>query len=222
MVNINLHGKLGKEFENSWQLEVSSAAEILRALDVQIPNFREHITKNELAGHRYCVAVDGKKLLKEEEFFCALPRNAKIVDFLPVVGGGGPAVVVFLGKMLLAMAIGAITSLIVNKMFAPPDPQELKDTNSYLFAGAENTESQGIPVPIAYGKLLIGGKVISAIHEYSDMVEGGTSKLAMQVPSNALVYFHPDSDEKSTSETTKMFGQVFGKQRGIYSSSPDE
>ena len=192
MVNINLHGELGKEFENSWQLEVSSAAEILRALDVQIPNFRQYLTENESLGHRYYAAVDGKKLLKEEEFFCALPKNAKKVDFLPVVGGGGPGAVVFLGKMLVAMAVGAVTSLIVNKLFEPPDPQDLKDTNSYLFAGAENTESQGIPVPIAYGTLLIGGKVISAVHEYSDMtIHGG--RLSMSGPlGGGWAWFHPD------------------------------
>lgn len=170
MVNVKLHGKLGAEFQDSWELEVSSAAEILRALDVQIPNFRKYITEKESQGHRYYVAVGDEKLKQEEQFHCKFHKDIKKVDILPVVGGGGPGALVFLGKMLIAAAVGAVTSLIVNKLFEPPDPQELRESNSYLFAGAENTESQGIPVPLGYGKLLIGGKTISAVNEYSDNV----------------------------------------------------
>jgi predicted phage tail protein len=168
MVNVTLHGKMAKEFESSWKLDVSYAAEVLRALDVQIPNFRKFLTENELQGHRYWMAVNGKKLLKEGEFFCKLPKDAKTIDILPVVGGGAP-LVPFLVKMLLFVAIGTAMGMIMSKIFEPPDPQELKDTNSYLFAGAANTESQGIPVPIAYGTLLVGGKVVSAVNEYSDL-----------------------------------------------------
>ena len=43
MVKVQLHGDLGKEFESSWELEVSSAGEALRAIECQSPNFKEYI-----------------------------------------------------------------------------------------------------------------------------------------------------------------------------------
>jgi predicted phage tail protein len=170
MVNISLHGKLGKEFNNSWDLEVSTAGEALRALDCQIPGFRNYIVGKEAEGARYCVAVDGETLNNQEGFFCGLPKGTKKIDFLPVPAGGAPALpfLVEVFKMILvAVIVGAITA----KIFEPPDPEELKESNSYLFAGPVNVEQQGIPVPIAYGTLLIGGKVVSALNRHYDRPE---------------------------------------------------
>lgn len=163
MVNINLHGKLGQQFESSWNLDVENVAEILKALDVQVTGFRKYLVENEVKGARYCVAIDGETLKTEEGFFCNIPQKAKSVDFLPVPAGGGPALP-FLAELFKMIAVALVVSFIVNKIFEPPDPEELKESDSYLFAGPVNVESQGIPVPIAYGTLLIGGKVISAMN----------------------------------------------------------
>ena len=230
MVKVQLHGDLGKEFESSWELEVSSAGEALRAIESQSPNFKEYIINREAnEGQRYYVAIDQQKLLKDEEFFCKFHKNTKKIDILPVVGGGGPGALVFLGKMLIAVAVGAATSLIVNKLFEPPDPQELKDTNSYLFNGAENTESQGIPVPIAYGKLLIGGKVVSAVNQYSDNFTEGFSIRQLQppwiqatMPVSSFGYKMRDNQNMLGSVGGKTFNEVFRKQRSVNTNSPKE
>jgi predicted phage tail protein len=167
MVDINLHGKLGQQFESSWNLDVENVAEILKALDVQVPGFRKYLVENEVKGARYCVAIDGETLKTDEGFFCNIPQKAKSVDFLPVPAGGGPALP-FLAELFKMIAVALVVSFIVNKIFEPPDPEELKESDSYLFAGPVNVESQGIPVPIAYGTLLIGGKVISAMNRYAN------------------------------------------------------
>ena len=41
-------------------------------------------------------------------------------------------------------------------------PEEIKDDQNYSFNGAANTVAQGVPVPICYGQLMIGGAVISS------------------------------------------------------------
>jgi len=41
-------------------------------------------------------------------------------------------------------------------------PEEIKDDQNYSFNGAANTVVQGVPVPICYGQLMIGGAVISS------------------------------------------------------------
>lgn len=41
-------------------------------------------------------------------------------------------------------------------------PEEIKDDQNYSFNGAANTVRQGVPVPICYGQLMVGGAVISS------------------------------------------------------------
>ncbi len=55
-----------------------------------------------------------------------------------------------------AMIIGGIGQLLA------PTPEEIKDDPNYSFNGAANTVRQGVPVPLCYGQLMIGGAVISS------------------------------------------------------------
>ena len=41
-------------------------------------------------------------------------------------------------------------------------PEPVKDDENYSFDGAANTVRQGVPVPVCYGQLLVGGAVISS------------------------------------------------------------
>ena len=76
MVKVQLHGDLGKEFESSWELEVSSAGEALRAIESQSPNFKEYIINREAnEDQRYYVATDQQKLLKDESYLHDILQN---------------------------------------------------------------------------------------------------------------------------------------------------
>jgi predicted phage tail protein len=63
------------------------------------------------------------------------------------------------------IGVGLVMSGISAVLFAPPKPQPTTPTentpNTY-FNGVVNTVSQGLPVPIGYGELIIGSAVISA------------------------------------------------------------
>jgi predicted phage tail protein len=59
-------------------------------------------------------------------------------------------------KFGAAMILGGIGQLLA------PTPTEVKDDENYAFNGAVNTVRQGVPVPICYGQLMIGGAVISS------------------------------------------------------------
>ena len=86
------------------------------------------------------------------------------------------------GTALTTTAIGSIAlnigaSLIlggVAQMLAPqPDTkaggQEGQTSPSYVFNGAQNTTVQGQPVPVGYGRLIVGSAVISAGLASEDM-----------------------------------------------------
>jgi predicted phage tail protein len=50
-------------------------------------------------------------------------------------------------------------------LFSAPKPQNIDrpaNKPSYAFDGAVNTAAQGNPVPICYGRLIVGSQVVSA------------------------------------------------------------
>ena len=61
-----------------------------------------------------------------------------------------------------AMKIGQSLVLGGIGMLLSPTPKEVEDSSNYAFNGAVNNISQGVPVPICYGQLLVGSSVISS------------------------------------------------------------
>ena len=67
------------------------------------------------------------------------------------------------GSYFFAMAGAALMAGGVSMMLAPSITED--DTNeeqSYLFDGPVNTAKQGVPVPVLYGRMIVGGATVSA------------------------------------------------------------
>jgi len=45
-------------------------------------------------------------------------------------------------------------------MMEPDDP-EIVTTSSFIFGQAENVAKQGLPVPVGYGRFIVGSRVVS-------------------------------------------------------------
>ena len=64
-------------------------------------------------------------------------------------------------------------------------------TSSYVFHGPQNVASQGDPVPIAYGRLMVGSKIISVSMTSGDKSKtgllGNTPNLSEGGPNNANI-----------------------------------
>jgi predicted phage tail protein len=46
MITVNLHGKLGEELGKTWELDVSSVAEALHAIDINTKKLRHWLLYN--------------------------------------------------------------------------------------------------------------------------------------------------------------------------------
>jgi len=64
------------------------------------------------------------------------------------------------GGAMMQVGWGLISGGIAQMLVTTPE--EIKDDQNYSFNGAANTVSQGVPVPVCYGQLMIGGAVISS------------------------------------------------------------
>lgn len=87
----------------------------------------------------------------------------------PAVGGvfgAGTAAIATLQTALVGIGVSLAVSGISGLLFTPPsglnDREEADNKPNFAFAGAVNTTSQGNPVPVGYGRLIVGSQVISA------------------------------------------------------------
>ena len=156
------------------------------------------ILNNEKQNIKYKIITDDKPLFSEDineinqlvdsEMF--INKNFKTIDIVPVLEGAGDdakdvGMVIGGGLMFgigislespTMMMIGAYAMLtgMSNLLAEPPDFEdfrEIQQTNkreSYLFNGPINTYNPRGPVPIGYGRVMVGSLAIAYSHEHGD------------------------------------------------------
>jgi predicted phage tail protein len=185
MKTVKLLGELGKKFGKSFKLDVKSPAEAVRALRANFSEFDKHLIESGNRGVGYRVLV-GKKAQSIDEIHN--PAGNEEIRFVPVLHGAGGVGNVIAGAVLLvaaaalnivapfnpispylisagvAMAIGGVIQMLTPMPNLSPDTSNNQPDNkpSYTFNGAVNTSAQGYPVPVGYGRMIVGSAVISA------------------------------------------------------------
>jgi len=90
--------------------------------------------------------------------------------------GTGSAALFFAGVQLASQGIA-------NLLAEPPEYEDFRDIEqpnkraSYLFNGATNTVNEGGPVPVGYGRLIVGSQVISVNQEVRYTAADDTSTI---------------------------------------------
>lgn len=105
---------------------------------------------------------DGKAVL-------ALVATLALSAFAPVLGGHiGMALVGSSTGMTATIASAAVSiagGLLINALIPAPDTASGSDAASYGIDGPKNTSTEGIPVPVLYGRHGIGGNLIDLYTE---------------------------------------------------------
>lgn len=188
---IKLTGILGRKFGRIHRLAVDSPAEAVRALCVIKQGFREFLEHSDKQGFGYKVLVNKLAIDKanvdtelhmmhgaDTEFTFA-PRmiGAKsglgqillgavllaAVFFIPAVGAFlGPTLAHSVTMFGASLFLGGVTQMLSPKVGSSSPKEEDKNRPSYLMNGAVNTTAQGQPVPILYGRMIVGSAVVSS------------------------------------------------------------
>jgi len=66
----------------------------------------------------------------------------------------------FIIGTVISAALSFGISLLISKILKPDDPESL-NTSSFVFGQAENVTKQGVVVPVGYGRMQVGSRVIS-------------------------------------------------------------
>jgi predicted phage tail protein len=193
MVPVILLGELGKKFGRRFMLDVKNPAEAVRALCANFPGFDKFVATSEERNVGYRVIV-GREDIGIDDLHD--PSGRQTIKIVPVVGGAGKVTKIIVGAILIAAAIwfpplagvtlyGTTTlaavsfsigvSLVLGgviEMLAPqpktdgPGPEDMP---SYTFNGPINTTAQGYPVPVGFGRMIVGSAVISAGQTVEEM-----------------------------------------------------
>lgn len=192
MKTVILYGELAKRFGKYHTYAVKNAAEAIRALKANFRGFDQYMCTAHLDGVGFRVFVGREQLGHVDEIHNPAGA-ADTIRLVPVVTGSkSPLLKILLGVALVASAfvlgpgvLGIVPSMIaqsmgmlgasliiggVSSLLSKP-PQQEKDKTSYLFNGPENTTVQGKPVPVGYGRMIVGSCVISAGIETHDETE---------------------------------------------------
>lgn len=174
---VRLYGHLGKTFGKTFKFDVKTPAEAVAALKATVPGFTEYMIQHSAPGYH---VFTGKTNLGAEQLAYPAENVIKIVPVVSGAGGNGGFLQTILGIVLIVVGvwfnqpwlinIGISLTLggIAQMLFAPPKPTAPEDRErsenkpSYAFDGPVNTSQQGNVVPVGYGRMIIGGQVITA------------------------------------------------------------
>lgn len=170
-------------------MDVRSPAEAVRALCANFPDFHGFMASSHERNVGYRV-INARQDLEAGQLHD--PASKRIVFAPVITGAGGsPLGKILLGAIIIgtafltggatlvagqgivfsgflaqaafgigvSLALGGVAQLLAP---TPPAAPSLEDQTSYVFDGPVNTTAQGQPVPIGYGRMIVGSAVISA------------------------------------------------------------
>lgn len=183
LTKVILDGPLGKRFGAEWNLAVSGPNEAIRMIEANQPGIASWIRMNSAKYANYRVTVtdkNGKKSKLDNNTYSLQRETPAVIRFTPIVTGRSAGVRLVVGAILIVVGyiippLGAYTipmgiGLMIGGLVEMLSPRPKTDKNSsnsadggsYYFNGPVNTVTQGVPVPLVYGRCLVGSQAISA------------------------------------------------------------
>lgn len=181
LTKVRLDGAMGKKFGEEWNLQVATPAEALRLIEANKPGLRAWLIANAQTYNGYeviCTYVDGREEHLHDETFLLERDQLSEIRFVPVVIGASGVVKAVVGVIMVVagvyfdqpwlvklgatMILGGVIEALSPRPKTGTNGNDEGRSNSYYFDGPANTEIQGSPVPLIYGRLLVGSHPISA------------------------------------------------------------
>jgi len=160
-----LHGDMADKFCKEVKLDTKTMQETINALSSQFSGFRKYYLNKLLSGVQF-IFVDNFNL-KYEQYCYHLPLRESTYHIMPSVEGS-------LGGNLMTFGLNLGLGYLMQKLSNATEVQddgtpeyEIITTNSFIYSDNENRAEQGTPIPVVYGQLRVGSKLIhSSIQNY--------------------------------------------------------
>ena len=169
---------MGELFGEVHRLNVKTVQEAMRAIDTMKGGLRTYLMDCTENGVEFTVQK-GEDFMDYNNIAMELGKDDIIIS--PVPAGSGDGVIkTIIGIILIVASImwdptNATAKYIAAAMFTVgvnlalmgiiemtmDDPEELNEEDSTLFNGPTNNTKSGVPVPLAYGEMEVGGAVVN-------------------------------------------------------------
>jgi len=173
MTEVFLEGRLGQVLGRRFSFKTKTLKETLNAIEANTNRLRSYFLNSKKRA--FAIFVDDKEVAVDSHLICNV-RNKK-VRIIPILFGAVAAtsaaiaaaiftsataikVATFVIGAVLAAALSFGISLLISKMMEPDDP-DIVSTTSFIFGQAENVAKQGLPVPVGYGRFIVGSRAVS-------------------------------------------------------------
>ena len=160
MIEIRLHGLVAKKFKPLFKMgNIFRPVDSILAIDANYNGFKNFFLQEAEKNNFYQFIVDGDLVKNANE---ALERKEiKTIDIVPYICGSVPVLVAF----AVNLAIGLVMAGIQYLMTPIPENEPAAMTaqiggQSFWFASKGNIPAQYISVPLGYGELRVGSRVI--------------------------------------------------------------
>ncbi|KPA87087.1 phage-related protein, tail component [Pseudomonas asplenii] len=177
MQTVLLSGSLARTFGRRHRMTTSGGFRDIMGYFRQFPGFEKHMAESSRKGMRYAI-FNGKENIGEDDL--GKPTGHDVVRIVPVISGSKRAGLLqtIIGVVLIAvsfipgfqglapvgisLALGGVVQMLSPQAKGLGTQDSPNNRPSYSFNGAVNTSVQGNPVPLGYGKMIVGSAVISA------------------------------------------------------------
>jgi len=189
MQTVYLNGGIEK-FGSKWSTDCNNIRDIFKLIECQTPGFRQYLVDAADTGVNFEIQR-GKEILEDADQLLLSLRDEDIIITEVPAGSKKGATKIIAAVAIAALIVinpfeafrvaGSMTlttpglvaaSLALNlamagltQLMAPgPETDEEVQNEGYLFNGPVTNAPQGLPVPVLYGELIVGGKPISAAY----------------------------------------------------------
>lgn len=129
---------------------IEKSSELITTFNIEVEDHHNYFADEYLVHNKGLLGVILGAALMFAAFIPGL--NVFIATALFVAGAG-------------LLAAGIMTMLAKPPVMEPPKDIEIKGATSYLFSNIVNTNKEGNPVPVCYGKLRIGSYVLESTYD---------------------------------------------------------
>jgi len=191
-MSIKLHGIIARRFEE--KLDIPSEIDesfLFEILNMKFNGFKLFIQRQAQEGVFY-------KTIKVDEDY----------HIVPVICGNIGAMAGMIGSQLLSSFVGNfVTSAILGGIMGMISPVEAEEgmgaestvvLQSTRFSGLENKASQGSKIPVGYGRLRIGSKLVMQYKEPIEWSESREIENTTNFPGEVLQYLNPTVSSSSS------------------------
>ncbi|MGY2199017.1 tail assembly protein [Pseudomonas gingeri] len=180
MQTVLLSGSLARKFGRRHRITTSSGFRDVIGYFKQFPGFERCMAESSSRGLRYAI-FNGKENIGEDDL--GKPTGRDVIRIVPVITGSKRAgllqtivgVVLIVASFFVApgsqaaflaggigMAAGGVVQMLSPQAKGLGSQDSPNNRPSYSFNGPVNTSVQGNPVPLLYGRMIVGSAVISA------------------------------------------------------------